>query len=615
MRKNYFFVLGLVDLVCAQYIHVTRILRNRTIAQQLVEDDNPSDVDDNLSEFEDGSDLDYGSNYSSDEQVEENDLESELENVVLSSIVLEARERRESAGRPNSIACGKNGYVWRLKKPQRVSDRLNPGVAPVIVSGPINNAANATTIEEFWEILFSPDIIEDIVKFTNIQIEFSIVNFIAKESIEQSYHHPTYVAEIRAYIAVTYYSGLWKQPKVRDFDLWSVENGTSFYRCVFPLRRWNFLTENLRFDDRATRDSADKFAPVRGIFEKFINNCKNNYKPSTYCTVDEQLLGFRDRCAFRTYIKNKPDKCGLLLITLNDARTAYLINAIPRLGIGTVRIERDELVPQVLLRQVTEPIHGSNRSVTCDNLYTAIPLFEQMKEEPYKLTMTRTIRKNKREIPMEMKVARKELPSTKFCFSNSGITLLSFTPKKNKVVLLASSFMNSEEIIDGKSKIVLHYNNTKGGTDTFDALCKNYTVVRRSNRWPLRIFWAMLDQAMVNARILLKCKNSITGDETKVPAIICMKKIIWHLVKPWITVRQKIPNLRISLKIAIETMLKMHHETFRNNQDAGLLAKRTRCRICPTKFDKKTCYQCISCLRPMCLDHRSKLCSTCACVE
>lgn len=93
----------------------------------------------------------------------------------------------------------------------------------------------------------------------------------------------------------------------------------------------------------------------------------------------------------------------------------------------------------------------------------SIPLIEKMNEDSYNLTITGTIRKNKTEIPCEMIAGSKEIPNSKFCF-NDKITLLSFTPKKNKIVLLASSFMSSTDISNGKPDLILHYNKTKGGT-------------------------------------------------------------------------------------------------------------------------------------------------------
>lgn len=125
-----------------------------------------------------------------------------------------------------------------------------------------------------------------------------------------------------------------------------------------------------------------------------------------------------------------------------------------------------------------------------------------MLKDPYKMSITGTIRKNKREIPAELKVASKETPSTKFCHAKN-LTLLSYTPKKNKIVLVVSSHLHTTEKTNNKPNIILHYNKTKGGTDSFDQLCHSYTVTHRTDRWPVRIFYGMLDQAAVNARIPL----------------------------------------------------------------------------------------------------------------
>lgn len=94
-----------------------------------------------------------------------------------------------------------------------------------------------------------------------------------------------------------------------------------------------------------------------------------------------------------------------------------------------------------------------------------------------------------------MKMVSKDILGSKFCFSDSGITMVSHTPKKNNIVILVSSFMDLQEIINGKPSIIHYYTQTKGGTDTFDALCKNHTTHGTSWRGPQRIFWGMLDQA------------------------------------------------------------------------------------------------------------------------
>lgn len=56
-----------------------------------------------------------------------------------------------------------------------------------------------------------------------------------------------------------------------------------------------------------------------------------------------------------------------------------------------------------------------------------------------------------------MKVASKEPLNTKFCHTHN-LTLLSYTPKKNKIVILLYSYMHTQEIADNnKPNIILHY--------------------------------------------------------------------------------------------------------------------------------------------------------------
>lgn len=68
-------------------------------------------------------------------------------------------------------------------------------------------------------------------------------------------------------------------------------------RCgIFPLVmslfRFKFLLRALRFDDlnsREDRKLLDKLAPIREIFEKFVDNCNKNEIVSEFVTIDEML--------------------------------------------------------------------------------------------------------------------------------------------------------------------------------------------------------------------------------------------------------------------------------------------------------------------------------------
>nr|CAI5861519.1 unnamed protein product [Callosobruchus analis] len=53
-----------------------------------------------------------------------------------------------------------------------------------------------------------------------------------------------------------------------------------------------------------------------------------------------------------------------------------------------------------------------------------------------------------------------------------------------------------------KPEINEFYNSTKSGVDSLDQKCASYSCSRRSRRWPLTIFFAMLNISTVNSRTL-----------------------------------------------------------------------------------------------------------------
>ncbi|KAJ8943556.1 hypothetical protein NQ314_009710 [Rhamnusium bicolor] len=114
-------------------------------------------------------------------------------------------------------------------------------------------------------------------------------------------------------------------------------------------------------------------------------------------------------------------------------------------------------------------------------------LADELLQDPYKLTIIGTLRKNKKEIPPELLAIRERNANTSmFCFDKKKV-LLSCVPKKKKVVLLLSTMHEGAKIAKetGKPAIVQNYNETKAGVDTFDQMCSNMSCNRKTRRWPL----------------------------------------------------------------------------------------------------------------------------------
>lgn len=106
-----------------------------------------------------------------------------------------------------------------------------------------------------------------------------------------------------------------------------------------------------------------------------------------------------------------------------------------------------------------------------------------------KLTMVSTLRKNKKEIPLDM-ISVKNVPLlTSLFLYQPDKMLVSFTEKKNKNCILISTMHDRGEINQDTKKpnIIEFYNVTKGGLDVFHRLCNTYSTKRATSCWPMRL--------------------------------------------------------------------------------------------------------------------------------
>ena len=116
------------------------------------------------------------------------------------------------------------------------------------------------------------------------------------------------------------------------------------------------------------------------------------------------LRAFHGRVGFKQYMPNKPAKYGLKLFIICDAKTSYCWDAIFYTGKSSEK--RATNLGQSIVLELTRPLRGTGRNITCDNWFTSFALAEDLLL--HNLTMVGTIKKNKKEIPKQWINQKKE---------------------------------------------------------------------------------------------------------------------------------------------------------------------------------------------------------------
>ncbi|UYV75169.1 hypothetical protein LAZ67_12002726 [Cordylochernes scorpioides] len=397
--------------------------------------------------------------------------------------------------------------------------------------GPKRDGKNITTAVGAYRKYITNKIVEKIVCNTNQYISRIRGNFSRERDAKDSND-----VEIWALIGLLLLSGIRKACHLSFQEIWG-NDGTRFeiFQSVMNRERFFFILRCLRFDDLPTREIRKiivQLALIREIFEEFVTNCKTMYNPGEYLTVDEKVIPFKGRCSFKQYLPNVPS-----------------------------RVERLVL-----------PISGSKRNITTENWYASYPLEVALLND-HKLTLLN------------------------FWFSKKNVSLVSYVSKRGKSVILLST-MHPTATIDEetnekkKPEMITFYNMTKGGVYLLDQKTSLYSVGRRTKRWPLCIFFELLNIAGIN------CKLLFDGDQ---PQNIYKgrKDFLKALSLELVTEYHHIRSTTKSFSKPLRSIVRKHAEDI----PEPLSKAQKRCHLCSYKKDRKTKTLCQKCQKNVCKEH------------
>lgn len=479
--------------------------------------------------------------------------------------------------------------------------------------GPIGQGKGTETFFESWACLFDDSMLEIIVSFTNQYIEVVQHNYSRPRDAKK-----TNKTEIKAFIGLLYIAGIHKSGKLNLADLWDSNGfGIEIFRLTMGINRFRFLLMAVRFDDRQTRaerKAQDRLAPIRDIFEKFVKNCQVCYHVGEDVTIDEKLEGFRGRCNFVQYIPSKPAKYGIKIFAAVDSGVFYTCNMEIYAGKQPEGPFQVSNKPVDVVQRMVTPLRNSGRNITADNWFSDTTLLHTLSRN-YGLSYVGTLKKNKWQIPKEMKdLKNREAYSSIFAFSKNG-TMVSYIPqnkKKKKNVLLISS-MHTDGAIDEESgekrkpEVITYYNHHKIGVDMVDKMSGAYNVQRGTRRWPMVVFYAILNVAGINSQVIS------LGNGQNVPTRrLFLRELGNELIRDQLIMRVQLSNLPRTMTSRLRELLPNDQIPPRasSNSAATDAGGRQRCGLClENKTKRYTKYSCKECGQYLCLQHCAFSCA------
>jgi hypothetical protein len=321
--------------------------------------------------------------------------------------------------------------------------------------------------------------------------------------------------ELWLFIAVHICMGIAELPSLHMY--WAEKWRQPYVSAAFSRNRF---TELLRYFHIAPPTPAgvrhtvlDKIAPLH---QHCLLTFPQYFIPPREFTVDETMVRFKGRSAWKTVIKGKPTPIGYKVWTV--ASHGYLLNFEVYKGKGGYTT-RQGIIHHTVIHLV-QRWEKSDRILFFDNLYTSPALCRHL------LTMgirsCGTARANRRHLPPDLREAMKELRQGEtrawqsgqlgclVWFDKQPVLMLSTHHQVDVMVTVEQDHGPDHPITVTKPQISLDYNVHKCHVDTVDQLRQYYAMQRKSMKnWPSLAWW-LIDMCIINAYTLW-CRDTNTN--------------------------------------------------------------------------------------------------------
>ena len=331
---------------------------------------------------------------------------------------------------------------------------------------------------------------------------------------------------LKNYLGLCINMGLVRKKNAQEY--WSKKHPSQyipFFASVMPYRKFSLMSRLLHAGDIDApvrgQPGFDPWSKVRPVLDAVNLAFKTHFTPSQHVSIDESMVGMKNRVTYLQYMPNKRhSRFGIKKFELCDALSGYVIHVEIYAG-KDFPIQSDEGQAHGVVMELMRKSNLLNKGyhLFTDNFYTK-PVLAQTLLDAQTL-LTGTVRANSKglpPIPTKMNIGETQN------FRKNQILFCAFREKKSQrkpVLLLSTSeaagmteVRTGAGIIKRKPRCIAAYNRYMGGVDISDRKIYHVSAERPSKRYWKKIFFNLLDMALLNAYELYRlntdaaeCKN------------------------------------------------------------------------------------------------------------
>lgn len=275
---------------------------------------------------------------------------------------------------------------------------------------------------------------------------------------------------------------------------------TPIFSKIFSQDRFFLLLRVLHFDDNSLANGGDKLYKIRTIIETLRHKFSSCLQPSQNLVIDESLMLWKGRLAFRQYNPRKRNRFGIKLFVLCDCSTGIILDFIVYTGKSTnyEGSSPDAGVSAKVIQSLMQPYLGKNHVVYMDNWYSSPSLFDWLYTE--NTGACGTVRVDRAGLPCLPKKMKKGEVVVRHT-----ATMIAVRWRDRRCVTMLSTAQNHEMVSiqrQGnevkKPKAVVEYNKHMGAIDKSDMVMSFNDTTRKTNKWYKKLVLHLVDMTAVN---------------------------------------------------------------------------------------------------------------------